>query len=322
VVRVALAGDTMLGRLVAERLHAEGPASLFAPEVVDAAREGDLFVLNLECCISERGRPWPAPGKPFFFRAPAIAVEALRLLGVDCVTLANNHALDYGVEALADTLDHLAAAGIAVVGAARDVESARSPKVLKHEDLSLAVIGVTDHPGDFAAGPERPGVAFADLWRDVPGWLTTAVDEAAAIADAVLVTPHWGPNMAPAPLPHVRKAARALRDAGATVLAGHSAHVFHGVDDRVLYDLGDFVDDYAVDRVLRNDLGLLWFVDLDDDGSPTRLEALPLRLDFCYTRLAPGDDAAWIRERFRAACAEFGTNVVERDGRLVIELQR
>ncbi len=100
VVRLALAGDTMLGRLVAERVVADGPASLFAPEVVEATRDADLFVLNLECCISERGRRW-APAKPFFFRAPPEATETLRLLGVDCVTLANNHALDYGSVALA-----------------------------------------------------------------------------------------------------------------------------------------------------------------------------------------------------------------------------
>ena len=319
VVRLALAGDTMLGRLVAERLLTEGPGSLFAPEVVDVAHEGDLFVLNLECCISERGSPWPAPGKPFFFRAPPVAVETLQLLGVDCVTLANNHALDYGEDAFADTLDHLAAAGIAAVGAGMDVEAARAPEVLKREELRLAVIGVTDHPADFAAGPDRPGVAFADLWRDVPEWLTAAVGEAGTMADAVLVTPHWGLNMVPAPLPHVRRAASVLREAGATVIAGHSAHVFHGVDDHFLFDLGDLVDDYAVDRELRNDLGLLWLIDLADDGTPTRVEAVPLLLDFCCTRLATGDDAAWVRDRFRAACAEFATTVGERDGRLAVE---
>jgi poly-gamma-glutamate synthesis protein (capsule biosynthesis protein) len=319
VVRLALAGDTMLGRLVAERLRAEGPASLFAPEVVDITREADLFVLNLECCISERGRPWPAPGKPFFFRAPPTAVETLRLLGVDCVTLANNHALDYGEEALADTLHHLGNAGIATVGAGGDVESARAHAVLECAGLRLAVLGVTDHPADFAAGPSKPGVAFADLWRDVPAWLTGAVEEAAREADGVIVTPHWGPNMVPAPLPHVRRAAGALRAAGASLVAGHSAHVFHGVDDHVLYDLGDFIDDYAVDPELRNDLGLLWLVELDVNATPTRLEAVPLYLDFCYTRLATGDDAAWVRDRFRGACAEFGTTVHEEDDRLVVE---
>ena len=98
-VTVALAGDTMLGRSVARTLTRTPPEALVAPEVRAALGEADLVVLNLECCISDRGRPWQAPGKPFFFRAPPQAVELLVLLGTDCVTLANNHTLDYGVAA-------------------------------------------------------------------------------------------------------------------------------------------------------------------------------------------------------------------------------
>jgi Bacterial capsule synthesis protein PGA_cap len=68
-VTLALAGDTMLGRGVARALATTPPEALVAPEVRAALDEADLVVLNLECCISERGRPWEAPGKPFFFRA-------------------------------------------------------------------------------------------------------------------------------------------------------------------------------------------------------------------------------------------------------------
>jgi poly-gamma-glutamate capsule biosynthesis protein CapA/YwtB (metallophosphatase superfamily) len=314
-IRLALAGDTMLGRGVAERLATDPPESLFAPEVVEAAREADLFVLNLECCISDRGRPWDDPGKPFFFRAPPVAVEALVHLGVDCVTLANNHALDFGEDALLDTLKHLSAAGIASVGAGADEGAARSPALIDAGGFRLAIVGATDHPRDFAAGPDRPGVAFADLREAVPGWLVRAVG--ATDADAVLVTPHWGPNMTSEPVPHVREAAGTLVEAGATLVAGHSAHVFHGVAPRVLYDLGDFVDDYAVDPVLRNDLGLLFVVILDLAG-PTRVEAVPLRLDYCHTRLAEGEDAEWIRRRFARACVAMGTEVADGGGRLVI----
>jgi poly-gamma-glutamate synthesis protein (capsule biosynthesis protein) len=124
--------------------------------------------------------------------------------------------------------------------------------------------------------------------------------------------------MTPNPVPHVRAAARALVAAGATLVAGHSAHVFHGIEGRVLYDLGDFLDDYAVSPVLRNDLGLLFLVDLDVRGA-RRIEAVPLKLDYCRTTLASGDDAAWIRDRFRAACAAFGTEVHEQGGRLVVD---
>jgi poly-gamma-glutamate capsule biosynthesis protein CapA/YwtB (metallophosphatase superfamily) len=316
-VTVALAGDTMLGRGVARTLATTPPPALVAPEVRDALGQADLVVLNLECCISERGRPWDAPGKPFFFRAPPRAVELLVLLGVDCVTLANNHALDYGFDALADTLDHLATAGIAAVGAGADLEQARRPAILAAGGLRVAVVGVTDHPADFAAGPGRPGVAFADLGRRVPDWLLEDIREADAEADATLVTPHWGPNMTSAPVRHVRRAASELVEAGATLVAGHSAHVPHGVAGRVLYDLGDFLDDYRIDPRLRNDLGLLFLVTLDERG-PVRLDALPLKLEFSHTRLAAGEDAAWMRRRFRAACADLGTELEEAAGRLLI----
>jgi poly-gamma-glutamate synthesis protein (capsule biosynthesis protein) len=73
--------------------------------------------------------------------------------------------------------------------------------------------------------------------------------------------------------------------------------------------------------VLRNDLGLLFFVTLDHAG-PSRVEALPLKLDYCHTKVARGEDAAWIRRRFRQACAALGTDVREEDGGQVIELRR
>jgi len=321
-VTIGLVGDTMLGRGVAERLGREPPAALFSPELIELAHEPDLLVANLECCISERGEPWPDPAKPFFFRAPPVAVEVLRLLGIDAVTLANNHALDFSAEGLVDTLALLSQAGIAVVGAGLNVEGARRTAVLNANALRVAVIGVTDHPDDFAAGTSRPGVALADLRSGVPDWLTEAIAAARASADAVLVTPHWGPNMRDSPLPYVRRAAAHLVGAGATLVAGHSAHVFQGVQLPVLFDLGDFVDDYAVHPVLRNDLGLFWLVTLEPSG-PTRVEAVPLRLEFCHTRLADAAERNWIRRRLTDACAGFGTAVEETPhGRLRIAAKR
>ena len=314
-LRLALAGDTMLGRGVAQRLHDDPRAPLVAPEVAEAAASADRFVLNLECCISERGEPFDDPRKPFFFRAPPIAAQRLAELGVDAITLANNHALDYGPVALLDTLEHLDSVGIAHVGAGADVEAARAPATLGR----LRIVAATDHPKAFAAAPGRPGVAVADLrGGGVPAWLLDAT-RPGADADVVLVTPHWGPNMLAEPLPAVRDAAAALVAAGATLVAGPSAHVFQGVAGRVLYDLGDFLDDYAVDSELRNDLGLLWLVTIED-GAPRRLEALPLALGHCHTRLATGDDAAWVVRRFRELCARLGTEAREEKGRCVVSL--
>ena len=313
---LALAGDTMLGRGVGDLLARRRGVRLFSPDVAELTRAADIFICNLECCISTRGTRFEDPDKPFFFRAPPVAAELLADVGVHCVTLANNHALDFGAQALLDTLSHLEAAGIAWVGAGRDEAEARAPCILPASGMRLRVVAATDHPAAYGAAPDRPGVAHADLRRGSPEWLRAAA-RPAPDADAVLVTPHWGPNMATAPVPHVRRAAAALVAEGATLVAGHSAHLFQGVAGRVLYDLGDFIDDYRVDPRLRNDLGLLFLVTLAPDG-PERLEAVPLRLEYAYTRVADGDDAAWIRDRFARACADLGTSVREEDGRFVV----
>jgi poly-gamma-glutamate capsule biosynthesis protein CapA/YwtB (metallophosphatase superfamily) len=315
-VRLALAGDTMLGRQVA-RAILDGREPLLAEDVVAVAAEGDVFIVNLECCISGRGRPWPDPAKPFFFRAPPAAAERLAQIGVDCVTLANNHALDYGEQALLDTLEHLSAAGIACVGAGPDVASARAPALLSAGLARLAVVGVADHPAAFAAGPAEPGIAYAALREDGIGWIGDTVADARRHADAVLVTPHWGPNMTAGPAGYIRRAARELLAAGATLVAGHSAHVVHGIQPRVLYDLGDFIDDYSVDAQLRNDLGFLFLVDLNPHRPP-RLEAVPLALEHCHTRLAHGEDARWIRRRLIDACRQLGTEATEQQDRVIV----
>lgn len=316
-MKLALAGDTMLGRKVGERLRVDPPDALFSDDVVAIAHEADAFVLNLECAISDRGARWPDPSKRFFFRAPPVAVEVLRHLGVTCVTLANNHALDFGVDALLDTFRHLADAGIAWVGAGADEAAARTPLVVETGGLRVGIVAATDHPSDFAARTGRPGVAYAPLRHGSPAWLLESIGQ--LDTEIVLVTPHWGPNMVPAPLRHVRTAGAAFRAAGATLVAGHSAHVFHGVADGIVYDLGDLIDDYVTDPGLRNDLGLLFLVTFDDRGQPTLLEAVPLALDYCHTRLAGPEEARWIANRFRAASADLGTEVTERGGRLVID---
>jgi poly-gamma-glutamate synthesis protein (capsule biosynthesis protein) len=319
---LGLAGDTMLGRLVGEHVATLPATSLVEPAVVAIAREADLFLVNLECCISERGERWPRPGKPFFFRAPPAAIDVLSLLGVGAVTLANNHALDYGPVALLDTFTYLDAAGITWVGAGPDQVRARAPAVFDGPGYRLTVLACSDHPPDYAATPNQPGVAWADLVHGTPTWLLDAVAAAAQVprsgsASGVLVSPHWGPNMVAEPLPYVRRAAQALCSNGATLVAGHSAHVFHGIEGAVLYDVGDFIDDYATDPVLRNDLGLMFLVELDEHG-PRRLEAIPLALEFCRTRLANRDEAAWITRRFRRACGAFGTDVQVESDRLVV----
>lgn len=301
----------MLGRLVARRLVQGAASRVWSKGLAELCAGCDALVCNLECCISEGGSPTERiPGKPFFFRAPAAAVEALAAIGASAVSLANNHALDYGEAALADTLEHLAAAGIEAAGAGADLERARRGTVVTAGGLRLGLLAATDHPLEYGAAPGAPGVAFADLPVALPGWVRAELAELRTRADLVVAFPHWGPNMATEPARWQRTRAQELVSAGADLVAGHSAHVFHGagwLDGRpVLYDLGDALDDYAVDPDLRNDLGILA---LWRPGSRPELELVGLRLRFCETGLARGADADWIAARLERACAPLGARV-------------
>jgi hypothetical protein len=126
----------------------------------------------------------------------------------------------------------------------------------------------------------------------------------------VIAFPHWGPNMTTEPAPWQRERAAEMLEAGATLVAGHSAHVFHGVERYrggvALYDLGDSLDDYRLDARMRNDLGVfaLW-----RPGAEPELELAGLRLRYACTELAAGDDADWIAARLGATCGSLGTAI-------------
>ena len=317
-MRIGLAGDTMLGRNVAERLSLAGPGSLFDPALVAITNEADLLITNLECCISTHGRPWPDARKTFFFRAPTRAIDVLGMLGVSCVTLANNHAMDFGGEALLETMELLHAAGIAHAGAGSNLAEARRAAHLASHGTTVSVIGLSDHPHQWAATESSAGIAYANLQQRDTAWVDAALSS--STSDINIVSPHWGPNLVQRPSPYIRDCALRFRASGATLVAGHSAHVFHGAGDGVLYDLGDFIDDYATDPMLRNDLGLFFVVEFDGPV-PVMLEAIPIALDPARTRLARPTEFRWIARRFRKACATEGTTVVQHDGRLLIDLR-
>jgi hypothetical protein len=312
--RIGLLGDVMLGRGMGERLAAGGEEDVWAPELVEITSSLELLVCNLECCISDRGSPTKlvlSSGRPFFFRAPPQAIKSLQKIGVDAVGLANNHALDFGPEALSDTIRHLHSAGIAAAGAGQGVARARSGIVVGGAGMRVGLVAVSDHPPEFAAGPESWGISYADLRRGAPDWLLEEVRRLRLRCDLVLAFLHWGPNMTIRPQRWQRAVAAEVLRAGADLGGGHSAHVFHGIEQTeqgmVAYDLGDVLDDYAVDPVLRNDIGVLalWHV----GAAGTWLELVGLGLDYCYTRLATGAEADWIADRLDTACGELGTSV-------------
>jgi poly-gamma-glutamate capsule biosynthesis protein CapA/YwtB (metallophosphatase superfamily) len=318
-VTLALTGDVMLGRLVNEAMQRFGAAYPWG-NTLPILRAADLAIVNLECVVAAGGRPWSRWRKAFHFRAdPALAIPALEQAGIDCLTLANNHVLDYEEEALLEMLDLLERHRIPCAGAGRDDEAARRAAMLEAPGLRVGVVACTDNEPGWAATATTPGTNYLRIALEdgAPARVRAAIDDARERgADLVIVSLHWGPNMVQRPPPLFQAFAHALIDAGADAVYGHSAHVVQGIEvyrgRPILYDLGDFVDDYAVDPELRNDWGVLARLHATRDGI-RRVELLPLLIGTCRVNLAAGSIREAIAARVGALSAELGTQV-QHDG--------
>ena len=329
-LRLGFTGDVMLGRLVNQHQQNRPPEAVWGG-MLDRLRSLDGLFVNLECCLSTRGRPWSRTYRPFHFRAdPSWAIPALRRAGVDWVALANNHVLDYGQEALTDTLEHLDRAGIAHAGAGRTLSAAREPSLVAVADgaLTVGLVSFTDNTPEYAADIDSPGTAHVEI-DHTDARTRTAIREAlttlhAAEPDLTVASLHWGPNMVESPPASFRDFARWLIDEGVDVVHGHSAHVFQGIEvyegRPICYDTGDFVDDYAVDPELRNDRSFLFELRVDRDGVPQELRLLPTEIrEFAVQRAEPVP-AQWSRERMRTLSEPFGTSFERDDGELRLSL--
>jgi poly-gamma-glutamate capsule biosynthesis protein CapA/YwtB (metallophosphatase superfamily) len=324
MITLALAGDVMLGRGVNETLGTVRPEEPWG-DTLPLLLSADLRIINLECAVTEHRRPWSRTPKVFHFRAGPMAVEVLRAARIDACSLANNHTLDFEEEGLLDTLRHLEDAGIRYAGAGRDLEEAARPTLLDVRPGRVALVAFTDNEPPFAAGPDKPGTNYLPVSME-PGVLRRVEEAVGAAREAgaeiVLFSNHWGPNMVERPREAFRRFARAVVDRGADAYYGHSAHVFQGVEiyrgKPILYDTGDFIDDYAVDPVLRNDRSFLFRVSIDG-GELRRLELYPVTLPYARVELARGAEREAILDRMVALSAEMGTSFVRREDGLIFE---
>ncbi len=322
MITLALTGDVMLGRGVNETLGAARPEEPWG-DVLPLLHSADLRLINLECAITEHKQPWSRTSKVFHFRAdPLAALRVLEAAHIEACSLANNHTLDFEEQGLLDTLAHLDAAGIRHAGAGRDGEEAARPAILEG---GVALVAFTDNEPPFAAGPGKPGTNYLpvsvepEVLRRVEEAIGTARE---AGARTVVFSNHWGPNMVERPRDVFRRFARAVVDLGADVYYGHSAHVFQGVEiyrgKPILYDTGDFIDDYAVDPRLRNDRSFLFRVSMED-GALERLELFPVILPYARVELARGTEREAILDRMVSLSVEMGTAFDRGEDRLVLE---
>jgi hypothetical protein len=232
-------GDVNLGDGVATRLSSHGVDYPWR-KVGAFLRAADIAFGNLECCISRRGTP---QAKTYTFRgSPAALVAAGKKGGLDVVSLANNHARDFGVGAFKDTLKYLDRYRISHVGGGLDLARAHQPAILERDGLKVAFLAYSTIEDDrWGATKKVPGVASAfpvsRMRRDIAA--------ARKGADLVVVSFHWGIELAPSPEREQISLGRAAIDAGAKIVLGHHPHRlqpmarYHG--GLIVYSLGNFV---------------------------------------------------------------------------------
>lgn len=249
--------------------------------VRDRLREADIGFCQLETNLTTRGAR--APQARHAVRGSPKIAPALRDTGLNVVSMAGNHVLDWGLDGFYDTLENLKGAGLHVVGAGANIEEARAPVIVEANGVKVAFLAYSSIlPQSYWAEPNRAGCApmrafthYEQIEHDQPGTparihtfahrqdldaLVRDVKAAKAQADMVAVSLHWGIHFIPAVLAdYQREVAYAAIDAGADVILGHHAHILKGVEvyrgKAILYSLCNFACDLAMDEAHANSKG-------------------------------------------------------------------
>lgn len=298
-------GDLLFDRQVARAIKSEGIEDLFAG-VAGSLTGGDIVIGNLENPLSLRGTP--VKNKEYTFRGLPEAAGGMRNAGINMVSLANNHIMDYGPEALADTLDLLNQAGIAYAGA-----GANSAEAYKHTTFGVKGKKVAF----FAYSAVVPEGSWATATR--PGMATTrekwstrleAIEAASKENDYVIVSFHWGLEYEDHPQEYQRDFARRVIDAGADMVIGHHPHVIQGIElykGRIIaYSLGDFVFDHYSRKTGETFILRTEFV----GGEVSRVSITPVYADFKgKPAVVHGAEAQAILGRLKKISEPFKTEI-------------
>jgi poly-gamma-glutamate synthesis protein (capsule biosynthesis protein) len=273
VVHLAGVGDIMLDRGLGIVIQNGNLAYPFA-KVAPLLQGADITVGNVESALGDVGEP---ELKSYPFRAPPAAAEALALGGFDVVSLANNHGMDYGPEALLQAIDLLQAQGIAPIGAGANFDNAHAPHITQVNGLKLAFLGYVNVPVEatsafdtavWTASETTPGLAWG-----TPDVIAADVTAVRPQADLVIVVLHSGYEYIEEPSPPQAAAARAAIDAGADLVIGHHAHILQGIEfynnGVIVYGLGNFA--FEIDGPPETAVLNVW---LDQNGVHS-LELIP-----------------------------------------------
>jgi len=189
-------GDVMLGRLVKQAIQRNGPNYPLG-SITALLKSADLTIMNLECAITDTNKVWHGFQKAFYFGAPSTAIHSLVNAGIDIVSLANNHLLDFDYQGLTDTLNTLDTYHIKHTGAGNNLAEAIAPCSIEVNGIHIGVLAYCDHQSDFAATNAKAGIAYLDLSQQA-ALLQLEQDFQRLQQEGIelpILSLHWGPNM-------------------------------------------------------------------------------------------------------------------------------
>ena len=260
---LAFAGDVMFSDEYLKEYDQSGISAIADENMLSHMQNADLFILNEEFPFSRRGEPMA--DKQFTFRTDPKYVSILKELGTDIVTLANNHALDYGRTAFEDTLETLDQAGIQRIGGGYSISEASAPAVCTVNGQRFAIFGATrvSPSADWYAGESQSGL----FQTYDPAKLNAAIQEARKSCDYVIVFVHWGIEKNETPEEYQRSLARGYIDAGADLVVGCHPHVLQGFEYYkgvpIIYSLGNYLFDNRTGQTVLLEAGF------SDENPPT-----------------------------------------------------
>lgn len=261
----------------------KGIAGGLSPDLIREMKAADILMINNEFAFSSRGAE--AKNKSYTFRANPKRVEILKEMGVDIVSLANNHALDFGTDALIDTFATLEDAGIDYVGAGETLDRAKAPVYYNIGGVKIAFLAASRvvFAMDWYAKEDRPGM----VGTYDPALILESIREADKYSDYVVVYVHWGVEMTNEPVDYQRELAMKYIDAGADAVVGCHPHVMQGLEfykgKPIAYSLGNFWFNAS-----NRESGLLRLF-LDCDGT-FKVQLIPVRVKDTYTYLITDEE--------------------------------
>ena len=362
-IKLFLAGDVMTGRGVDQALpHSVDPV-IYEPYVKDARdylllaerasgdiktplpfeyiwgdalevwkqEEPNLKLVNLETSITTHDEPWP--GKGINYRMHPENIEVLTVAGIDHVSLANNHTLDWQRPGLLETMQTLQEGGIEFSGAGENEEEAADPSILETGKGRVLVYSYgspsSGVPLAWAAENDLPGVnLLTSLSSEMVQKIKQKIQQENKAGDLVVFSVHWGANWGYDIAGEQRVFAHQLIDeAGVDVVFGHSSHHPLGIevykDKLIIYGAGDFFNDYegiSGHEEYRGELTLMYFPEFDlASGKLVEMKMIPMEIEKLRLNRASTKDIEWLQKVLSREGQKFATDVKRDEESICLE---